>query len=83
MRGFTRAVVAHAGYTIDINRSLAFEAVVRYNGDGAFLKAEYTQAFGQHWRATAGFTLIRGDLTDFLGKYRRNSHAILDLRYSF
>jgi hypothetical protein len=83
VRGFARAVVAHAGYTIDVNRSLAFEAVVRQNGQGVYLKAEYSQALGQHWRATAGFALVRGDATDFLGQYRRNSHAILTLRYSF
>ncbi len=83
VRGFTRAVVAHAGYTIDVNRSLAFETVVRQNGQGVYAKAEYSQAFGQHWRATAGFALLRGDAADFLGQYRRNSHAILTLRYSF
>ena len=27
--------------------------------------------------------LVRGDAADFLGQYRRNSHAILTLRYSF
>jgi len=83
VRGFARAVVAHAGYTIDVNRSLAFEAVVRQNGQGVYAKAEYSQAFGQHWRATAGFAVVRGDAADFLGQYRRNSHAILTLRYSF
>ncbi len=82
-RGFTRAVVAHAGYTIDVNRSVAFEGVVRQNGQGVYLKAEFSQAFGQHLRSTAGFALIRGDATDFLGQYRRNSHLILRLRYSF
>ena len=61
VRGFARAVVARAGYTVDVNRSVAFEAVVRQNGDGAYLKAEYSQALGQHWRATAGFALLRGD----------------------
>jgi hypothetical protein len=83
LRGFTRAVVAHAGYTIDVNRSLAFETVARQNGRGVYAKAEYSQAFGQHWRATAGFALVRGDAADFLGQYHRNSHAILSLRYSF
>ena len=76
-------MVARAGYTVDVNRSVAFEAVVRQNGDGAYLKAEYSQALGQHWRATAGFALLRGDVDDFLGRYRRNSHGILALRYSF
>jgi len=83
VRGFTRAIVAHAGYNIDVNRSVAFESVLRQNGRGIYAKAEYSQAFGQHWRATAGFALLRGDTGDFLGQYRRNSHALLVLRYSF
>ena len=83
VRGSTRAFVARAGYTIDINRSVAFETVIRQNGRGMYLKPEYTQAFGQHWRVTAGFALIRGSDGDFLGQYHRNSHGILTLRYSF
>jgi len=83
VRGYTRAVVARAGYTLDVNRSLALEAVVRQNGKGVYAKAEYSQALGPHWRATVGAALIRGTDGDFLGKYRRNSHAILSLRYSF
>jgi hypothetical protein len=82
-RGLTRALLGRAGYTIDTNRSLAVETAVRENGDGMWLKFEYSQAFGQHWRATAGFTWIRGRPEDFLGQYRRNSHALLALRYSF
>lgn len=82
-RGFARSFLARAGYTIDVNRSVAFETVIRQNGGGIYLKPEYTQALGQHWRATAGFALIRGSAIDFLGQYRRNSHAILSLRYSF
>jgi hypothetical protein len=83
VRGYTRAVVAHAAYTIDVNRSVAFEAVVRQNGKGVYAKAEYSQALGQHWRVTGGLALLRGDALDFLGQYRRNSHAILTVRYSF
>jgi hypothetical protein len=47
------------------------------------VKVEYSQAFGQHWRATAGIAVVRGDMNDFLGQYRRNSHGILRVRYSF
>ncbi len=83
VRGFTRAFVGRAGYTIDVNRSVAFEGVVRQNGRGVWLKAEYSQAFGQHWRATAGFAWIHGDEFDFLGQYHRNSHGIVTIRYSF
>jgi hypothetical protein len=83
VRGLTRTILARAGYTIDANRSVAFETAVRENFDGLWSKAEYSQAFGQHWRLTAGFTLIRGKATDFLGQYNRNSHAVLAVRYSF
>ncbi len=37
-RGLTRAIVARAGYTIDSNRSVAFEGAVRQNGDGLLLE---------------------------------------------
>src|SRR5262249_43812512 len=83
VRGSARAFVARAGYTLDTNRSLALETVIRQNGRGIYLKPEYTQTIGQHWRVTAGFALIRGKNGDFLGQYHRNSHAILALRYSF
>ena len=80
-RGFARSFLGHAGWTIDTNRSLAVEASVRVHGSVA--KVEYSQAFGQHWRGTAGLTWIRGAETDFLGQYHRNSYALLAIRYSF
>lgn len=82
-RGLTRTLLGRAGYTIDANRSVAFEAAARQNGNGLWIKSEYSQAFGQHWRATASATLIRGESADFLGQYRRNSHVGLVIRYSF
>lgn len=82
-RGLTRSFLAHAGYTIDANRSVNFEAIVRQNGSGEWIKAEYSQSFGQHWRASVSAGLIRGHQDDFLGQYRRNSYALLRFRYSF
>ena len=82
-RGLAQTVLARASYTIDANRSVSFETAARQNGHGTYAKAEYSQAFGQHWRATVNATLIRGDISDFLGQYRLNSHAALILRYSF
>lgn len=82
-RGLTRALVARASYTIDAVRSLSFEGAVRQTGEGAYLRSEYSQAWGQHWRATAALVGIGGQLDDFLGQYRRNSHATLAVRYSF
>jgi hypothetical protein len=81
--GFARAILAHAQYTIDSNRSLAADLAVRQNGQGSWLRSAYSQTLGQHWRATAGVTWIRGDPSDFLGQYHRNSFALLALRYSF
>jgi hypothetical protein len=82
-RGLTKTFLGRAGYTIDANRSIAFEAAVRQNGDGLWIKSEYTQLLGQHWRATLNLTLIRGKPGDFLGQYHRNSHALLVVKYSF
>lgn len=82
-RGIARSLLGRASYTIDVNRSVAFQAVVRHNGDGAWLEGEYSQAMGQHWRATLRGDLIRGDASDFLGQFRRNSHLTATLRYSF
>jgi hypothetical protein len=82
-RGLTKTFLGRAGYTIDANRSIAFEAAARQNGDGTWVKFEYSHAVGQHWRATANLTLIHGEPGDFLGQYNKNSHAILIVRYSF
>ncbi len=82
-RGLTRSIVARASYTIDANRSTAIETAIRQNGHGAYVKGEYSQARGQHWRLTIAGVLIRGRPDDFLGQYRRNSHVTLSLRYSF
>jgi hypothetical protein len=82
-RGLTKTLLGRAGYTIDVNRSIAMEAAVRQNGDGLWVKFEYSQGYGQHWRVTANVTALAGRMQDFLGQYERNSHAMLILRYSF
>ena len=82
-RGLTRALVGRASYTLDVNRSIAFETAVRQNGAGGYAKAEYSQAHAQHWRATVSGSLVRGEPGDFIGQYRLNSHLTLALRYSF
>jgi hypothetical protein len=82
-RGLSRAFVARASYTLDPNRSVAFEGAARQNGRGLYARAEYSQARGQHWRATIAAVAIGGHADDFLGQYRLNSHATLTLRYSF
>jgi hypothetical protein len=82
-RGLSKAFLGRASYTIDTNRSVAFEGAVRQNGDGAWLRFEYSQASGQHLRFTARATLIAGAPTDFFGRYDRNSHLTIGLRYSY
>lgn len=82
-RGLAKAFLGRAAYTIDSRRSVAFDTAVRQNGKGTLARLEYSQTFGQHWRATAQLSLIRGSESDFLGQYRRNSSAALILRYSF
>lgn len=82
-RGFARAFLGRAFYQLDPNRSFTLDVAARQNGRGTLARFEYSQAFGQHWRATAGFAWLRGSDDDFLGQYHRNSHATLALRYSF
>ena len=79
----TKALLGRAGYTIDTNRSLAIEGAVRQNGDGSWLRFEYSQASGQHLRLTARATWIRGVPTDFFGRYAKNSNVAATIRYSF
>jgi hypothetical protein len=82
-RGLAKAFLGRASYNLDTNRSIAFDTAVRQNGRGVLARFEYSHALGTHWRATAGVSMIRGQMTDFLGQYRRNSAATFALRYSF
>ncbi|MBI4891176.1 MAG: hypothetical protein HY821_11170 [Acidobacteria bacterium] len=82
-RGLAKTIIGRASYNIDANRSTAFEMAVRQNGAGMYAKGEYSQTLGAHWRATASFTLLRGQQDDFIGQYSRNSNFQLILRYSF
>lgn len=82
-RGLAKAFLTRVSYTIDTEKSVAVEAAIRQNGHGAWLKAEYTQKLAEHWQARASMTIIRGNTDDFIGQYRRNSHAQLAIRYTF
>jgi hypothetical protein len=82
-RGLTKSIVTRASYTIGPTRSATVESAIRQNGAGVYAKGEYSQARGNHWRATFTGVLIRGDADDFLGQYRLNSYLKAALRYSF
>lgn len=82
-RGLARAFVGRASRTLDANRTIAFEGVVRQNGEGLYGKIEYVHSLGTHWRVTATLTGFGGSEDDFLGQYRRNSFGGLTVRYSF
>jgi hypothetical protein len=82
-RGFARAVIGHAHYTLDSNRILTLDFFVRQNGRAGLIRPGYSQAFGDHWRASVGFAWLSGDNGDFLGQYHRNSFPMAGLRYSF
>ncbi len=82
-RGLARAFLGRATLSLDVNSSVAFQAAVRRNGDGTWLQAQYSRAYGGHLRATFEGNLIRGSDNDFLGQFRRDSNANASLRYSF
>jgi hypothetical protein len=82
-RGLANTFLGRASYTIDALRNLALEGAVRPDAAGGWLKAEYSQAVGQHWRATARADILGGSPDDFFGQYRRNSGLHLTMRYSY
>ena len=82
-RGLTRAFLGRAGYTLGPTREVVFEAAIRQNLDGVWVKGQYSEAIGGHWRWTLAGAAIGGSERDFIGQYRRNSHLLATLRYSF
>ena len=82
-RGVARSIIGRAAYTVDPRRTVAIEGAVRQTADGFYVKGEYSQAWGQHWRMTATGVGIGGDDSDFLGQFHRNSHGSIALRFSF
>ena len=82
-RGTARSFIGRASYTIDSTRTAAVEGAVRQDGNGIYLKGEFAKTSGAHWRTTLAGAVIRGEPTDFLGQFRRNSHLSATLRYSF
>jgi hypothetical protein len=82
-RGLAKSIVARASYTIDTHRSVAVEGAVRQTFHGIYVKGEYSQAGGQHWRTTTTGTFIGGRQDDFFGQYDHNSNLNVALRFSF
>jgi hypothetical protein len=56
---------------------------LRQTVDGFYVRIEYSQARGEHWRTTIAGAAIAGQSDDFLGQYHRNSHVTASVRYSF
>lgn len=82
-RQLARSVIGRAAYTLDPRRTLTFEGAARQNGNGAYGRVEYSQMFGDHWRLILTGVALGGATGDFLGQYRRNSHAAVALRITF
>ena len=80
-RGLTRAFLAARDTPSDPRATSSFEAAVRQNLDGVWVKGQY---FESRRRALALRRLpgavIGGDERDFIGQYRRNSHRARDAK---
>jgi hypothetical protein len=81
--GLARSIIVRAAYTVDPRRTVAIEGVARQSGDGFYIKGEFSEQVGQHWRVTFAGVGLAGKDTDFLGQYHRNSNGSVTLRYSF
>jgi hypothetical protein len=82
-RGVAKSILGRASYTVDPRRSVAIEGAIRQSGDGFYVRGEYSEAFGQHWRLTLTGVGINGKDDDFLGQFHHNSYASAGLRFSF
>jgi hypothetical protein len=82
-RGLAKSVIAHAMYTGDPSRTFVLEGAVRQDGDGVYVRGEYSHALDSHWRLTVAGVGIAGDDDDFIGQYHRNSSATVGARFSF
>jgi hypothetical protein len=82
-RGIAKSFLGRASYTVDPRRTVVIEGAVRQNAAGFYVKGEYSEIFGQHWRLTFTGVGIAGQEDDFLGQYHHNSHGSVGLRFSF
>jgi len=82
-RGIARSIIGRAAYTVDPRRTIAIEGAVHRSGQGLYVKGDYSQLFGQHWRMTFTGVGIAGDESDFIGQFNRNSYGSIALRFSF
>lgn len=82
-RGLAETFVGRAAYTVDPRRTVTVEGAVRRNGDGFYLKGDYSQAAGQYWRLTFTAVVLAGEPEDFLGQFEHNSHVSAGLRFTF
>jgi hypothetical protein len=82
-QGLARSFIGHASYTVDPRRTVAIEGLVRQDLKGFYVKGEYSQTYGQHWRLTADGVGIAGEEGDFIGQYHRNSYGSIALKFSF
>lgn len=82
-RGLTRSFLGRASLQINPNDSVSFDVAVRQNGSGVWIRNEYVHLLNDRFSVRLSGALIRGDVSDFLGQFRRNSHVMLVFRYSF
>jgi hypothetical protein len=82
-RSLADSIIGRASYTVDPRRTVSVDVVARPDGDGYYLKPEYSQILADYWRLTFGGVLIGGDERDFIGQFNHNSHLYGALRVSF
>jgi len=78
-----KSIIGRASYAVDPRRTVTIEGLLRQSGDGAYVKAQFSDALSSHWRVTFTGVGITGKDTDFVGQFNRNSNFSVTLRVSF
>jgi hypothetical protein len=82
-RGLAKSLIGRAAYGDDPRRSVTFDGAVRQNGNGLYLRGEYSEFLSAHWRATFTLVGVHGQDADFIGQFHRNSSGVVALRMMF
>jgi hypothetical protein len=82
-RGFGQAVLGRVERTLNSWSSVHVNAVIRFQDADFLLKPEYLYDISQSWKLQAGFLILGGHRSGFLGQYHENSRMYIRLKQSF
>lgn len=82
-RAFAKSISTRLGWTPRPRHSFTAESFLQQNAHAAIARFLYSRELTNGLRLTTGYIWITGAANELIGRYAINSHATLQLRYSF